>query len=96
MVNHKAKEILRAFEKFNNQPRSNIEEKGAKSKIKPAIFTTQYNPLGHNINCIIKKHPSIITDNLNLLDMFLKDSVFCAYQRFLNLSDLMMRADLYI
>ena len=53
--NHKPTEIIRAFEKINNQPRSTVQQKRAKSKIKPVICTTQYNPLGSNINSIIKK-----------------------------------------
>ena len=93
--NHKPTEIIRAFEKINNQPRSTFQQQRAKSKIKPVIFTTQYNPLGPNINSIIKKHLPIITDNRNLVEMFANDSMFCAYKRFPNLKDLMVRADLY-
>ena len=93
--NHKATEIIGAFKKINNQPRSTVQQKRAKSKLKPVIFTTQYNPLGPNINSIIKKHLPIITDNPNLVQMFPKDSMFCAYKRFPNLKDLMVRADPY-
>ena len=71
--NHKPKEIIRAFEKINNQPRSTVQQKKGKSKIKPVIFTKQYNPLGPNINSIIKKLLPIITDNSNLVEMFPKD-----------------------
>ena len=69
---HKQKEIIRAFEKINNQPRSTVQQKRAKSKIKPGIFITQYNPPGPNINSISKKHLPIITDNPNLVEMFPK------------------------
>ena len=93
--NHKPTEIIGAFKKINNQPRSTVQQKRAKSKLKPVIFTTQYNPLGPNINSIIKKHLPIITDNPNLVEMFPKDSMFCAYKRFPNLKDLMVRADPY-
>ena len=73
--NHKPKQIIRAFEKINNQPRSTVQQKRA------VIFTTQYNPLG--------------ADNPNLAGMFPKDSMFCAYKRFPNLKELMVRADHY-
>ena len=56
--NHKPKQIIRAFEKTNNHPRWTVQQKRAKSKTKPVIFTTQYNPLGYNINSIIKKTSS--------------------------------------
>ena len=89
--NHKPKQIIRAFEKINNQPRSTVLQKRA------VIFTTQYNPLGANINSIIKNSiiVIIITDNPNLAGMFPKDSMFCAYKRFPNLKELMVRADHY-
>ena len=89
--NHKPKQIIRAFEKINNQPRSTVQQKRA------VIFTTQYNPLGANINSIIKNSiiVIIITDNPNLAGMFPKDSMFCAYKRFPNLKELMVRADHY-
>ena len=62
--NDKPKQIIRAFEKINNQTRSTVQQKRAKSKTKLVIFTTQYNPLGLNINSIIKKHLPIITDKI--------------------------------
>ena len=37
---HKQKKIIRAFEKIDNQPRSTVQQKRAKSKIKPGIFIT--------------------------------------------------------
>ena len=39
--NEKPKEIVRAFEKINNQPKSAAQQKRSKSNIKPAIFTKQ-------------------------------------------------------
>ena len=89
----KPKEVVRAFEKINNQPRWTAQQKRAKSKTKPVIFTTQYNPLGPKVISIIKKHLPIITDNPNLVEMLSKCSMFCAYKRFPNLKDLMMCAD---
>ena len=76
--NHQPKEIVRAFKKINNQPRSKLQQKRAKSKVKPVIFTTQYNPVGRNINPIVKKPLPIIIDNPNLVEMFPKDSMFRA------------------
>ena len=93
--NHKPKEIIRTFEKINNQPRSTVQQKRAKSKIKPVIFTTQCNWFGPKINFIIKKHLPIIKNNPNLVEMFPKNSMFCAYERFPNIKDLMVRADPY-
>ena len=93
--NHKPKQIIRAFEKINNQTRSTVQQKRAKSKIKTVTFTTQYNPLRPNMNSIIKKHLPIITDNPNLVEIFSKNSMFCAYKRFPNLKDLMVLADPY-
>ena len=86
---------MRDFEKLNNQPRSTVQQKRGKNKIKPEILTKQYSPLGPNINSIIKKHLHIIIDNPNLVEMFSKDSMFFAYKRFPNLKDLMVRADPY-
>ena len=43
----------------------------------------------------IYKHLLIITDNPNLVDMFPKNSMFCAYKRFPNLKDLIVHADPY-
>ena len=43
----------------------------------------------------IYKHLLIITDNPNLIDMFPKNSMFCAYKRFPNLKDLIVHADPY-
>ena len=83
----------RVFEKTNNQPRPTVQQKRAKSKTKPVIFTTQYKLLGPNINSIIKKHLLIITNNPSLVEMFPKDSMFCAYKRFPNLKNLMVHAD---
>ena len=60
------------------------------------MFTTQYNPLGPNINSVIKKNLPIVTESPNLVEMFPKFSMFCAYKRFSNLKDLIVRADLYI
>ena len=69
--NHKTKQIIRALEKTNIQPRSTVQQKRAKNKAKPVIFTTKYNPLGPNINSVIKKkHLPVITDNPSLLEMF--------------------------
>ena len=68
--NHKSKQIIRAFKKINIQPRSTVQQKRAKNKKKTVIFTTQYNPLGPNINSIIKKHLPVITDNPSLVEMF--------------------------
>ena len=93
--NHRPKELVRDFEKLNNQPRSTVQQKRGKSKIRPVIFTKQYNPLGPNINSIIKKHLLIIIDNPNLVEMFSKDSMLFACKRFPNLKDLMVRADPY-
>ena len=76
--NHQPKEIIRAFKKINSQPRSKLQQKRAKSKAKPVIFTTQYNPVGRNINPIVKKPLPIIIDNPNLVEMFPKDSMFRA------------------
>ena len=56
--NNKPKETIRAFENINNQPGAAVQQKRGKSKIKPVMFTTQYNPHGPNINSIIKKTPS--------------------------------------
>ena len=58
--NHQPKEIIRAFKKISNQSRSKLQQKRAKSKVKPVIFTTQYNPVGPNINPIVKKSLPII------------------------------------
>ena len=101
--NHKPKEIIRAFEKINNQPRSTVLHKRTKGNIKPVIFTTQYNPSDPNINSIIKKSiinlllnsiiKKVITDNPSLIEMFLSDSTFCAYKWFPNLKNLMACAD---
>ena len=44
---------------------------------------------------LLKRHLPIITANPNLIKMFPKDSIFCAYKRFLNLKDVMVRADPY-
>ena len=78
--NPKSKQIMRAFEKINIQPRSAVQQKGAKYNTKPVIFTTQYNPLGPNINSIVKKkHLLVITYNPNLAEMFPKDLIFCIY-----------------
>ena len=90
--NQKSIEITRAFKKNNKQPISTVPHKRAKSSIKAVIFTIQYNPLGPNISSIIKKHLLIIKDNTNLIEMFPKDSIFCAYKRFPNLRDLMVQA----
>lgn len=49
--NHKPKEIIRALEKIDKQPRSIVQQKRAKNNIKPEIFTTQYNLIVLNINC---------------------------------------------
>ena len=68
--NHQPKEIIRAFKKISNQSRSKLQQKRAKSKVKPVIFTTQYNPVGPNINPIVKKPLPIIIDNPNLVEMF--------------------------
>ena len=43
----------------------------------------------------IYKHLLIITDNPNSVDMFPKNSMFCAYKRFPNLKDLIVHADPY-
>ena len=91
--NHKPNEVIRAFENINNQPRSTVQHKRGKSKIKPEIFTAQYNPLGPNINFITKKHLPLITDNPNLDEMFSNNSMFCPYKRFPNLNDLLVRPD---
>ena len=95
MRNQKLKEVMKAFEKNNQQPRSTVQQKRTKSNIKSVIFTTQYKPLGPNISSIIKKHLPIIKDTPNLIDMLPKDSIFCPSKRFPNLSDLMVRADPY-
>ena len=42
---------------------------------------------------IVKKHLPIITDNPNLVEMFPKDSIFCAYKGFPNLKYLIVSAD---
>ena len=76
--NHQPKEIIRAFKKISNQSRSKLQQKRAKSKVKPVIFTTQYNPVGPNINPIVKKPLPIIIDNPNLVEMFPNDSMFRA------------------
>ena len=44
---------------------------------------------------LLKTHLPYITDNPNLAEMFAKHSIFCAYKRFPNLKDLMVRADPY-
>ena len=83
----------RVFEKTNNQPGPTVQQKRAKSKTKPVIFTTQYKLLGPNINSIIKKHLLIITNNPSLVEMFPNDSMFCACKRFPNIKNLMVHAD---
>ena len=93
--NQKPKKITGALEKNNKQPISTVQHKRAKNNIKPVIFTTQYNPLGPNISFIIKKDLPIIKDNTNLIEMFPKDSIFCACKRFPNLRDLMVQTDPY-
>ena len=69
--------------------------KRTKSKTKPFIFTTQYHPLGPNINSIIKKHLPIISHNPNLVNMFPKDSIFWAYKRVPILKGFMVCTDPY-
>ena len=59
------------------------------------MLTIQYNPLGPNISPIIKTNLCIIKDNPKLIEMFSKDSMFCAYKRFPDLTDLMVCADAY-
>ena len=93
--NQRSKEITRALEKNNKQPRLTAQQKRAKNNLKPSIFTTQYNPVGPNISSIITKHLPIIKDNHNLMEMFLKGSIFCTYKRFPSLRDLMVHSDLY-
>ena len=43
--------------------------------MKPVIFTTQYNPLGPNINSIFWKQLAIIKANPSINEIFPKDSV---------------------
>ena len=56
--NHKPKEIIRAFEKINNQPRSTFQQKRAKSKIKPVS--------------IMKHFIDSCTDTVNYLNTYLR------------------------
>ena len=41
-LNHKPTEIIRAFEKIHNRPRSTVQQQIAKSERNPVRFTTQY------------------------------------------------------
>ena len=74
--NHKSKQIIRAFKKINIQSRSTVQQKRAKNKQtnkqtkKTVLFTTQYNPLGPNINSVFKKHLPVIIDNPRFVEMF--------------------------
>ena len=54
-----------------------------------------YNYIHIYIYIYIYKHLLIITDNPNLVDMFPKNSMFCAYKRFPNLKDLIVHANPY-
>ena len=56
--NHKPKEIIRAFEKINNQPRSAFQQKRAKIKIKPVS--------------IMKHFIDSCTDTVNYLNTYLR------------------------
>ena len=75
---------------MNNDPRSTAQQKRARNKTKPVIFTKQNNSLGSNISSIIEEHLPIITDNSSLDEMFAKESTFFLYKRFPSLKDLMV------
>ena len=86
-------ELLKKIICNQDQP---ISKKEQNNNAEPVIFTTQYNPLISNTSSIIKRHLPVPTGNPSLMEMFPKDSIFCAYKRFPNLRDLMVCADPYI
>ena len=72
-----------------------FSKKEQKAKLNQESLSLSKPPPGPNINSISKKHLPIITDNLNLVEMFPKDSIFCAYKKFPDFKVVIVRADPY-